>query len=580
MMPPPPRPPPLPPPLPPAAPPPEPPPNPKDLIPVPPDKVLRRLFLTLFLRGYSARGLQRGRQRAGAPKSVGQKLAWTLVMYFLMGFVGAMFLMVGHQTLFTLSLWMHGMTFMILGMYVAASAGEVLFNQQEADILLHRPVEPRALLWAKIGVLVQVSLWLAGAFNLVGLFVALGAPDGGWLYPVVHAVSTVLEALLCTGTVVLAYQLCLRWFGRERLNNLMTMVQVVVAVAAVLAGQIVPRVIGRFVGPGSPGHLTSDVWWLAFLPPAWFAGFDNLLTGHGELSSLKLAALGLLATGLVLWAAFGRLAGDYVSGLQSLGETTNRNPARRRRRRWLGRLVEIPPLSWWLRDSITRASFLLTAAYLARDRDVKLRVYPSIAPLLIMPLIMLTQKHHGGDGGDEIFVVFMSAFVGMYGTLAPLFLLDLLRISQNWQAADLFRAAPMAGPTPLFDGLRRAVLLLMTLPLTAGFAALVWLVNGRNFASLEFLLPGLILLPAYSLLPGLGGRAVPLSQPIETAKAAGRSLGRILIGIIPLVMAAVVVLAWKFGWFTWLLVAETAVVMVCYPLLRLKLNAVRWPSME
>ena len=43
------------------------------------NRVLRRLFLTLFLRGRGVRGLN----RQGAPKSVGQKLALTL--FFLTG---------------------------------------------------------------------------------------------------------------------------------------------------------------------------------------------------------------------------------------------------------------------------------------------------------------------------------------------------------------------------------------------------------------------------------------------------------------------------------------------------------------
>ena len=76
-----------------------------------------------------------------------------------------------------------------------------------------------------VAVLVEVSLWLAGAFNLVGLFVGIGATDGGWFFLVAHAVSTGLEAMFCTGCVVLTYQLCLRWFGHERLDNLMTAVQ-------------------------------------------------------------------------------------------------------------------------------------------------------------------------------------------------------------------------------------------------------------------------------------------------------------------------------------------------------------------
>ena len=180
-----------------------------------PERTLRRLFLTLFLRGRGARGLR----KESAPKSVGTKLAWTLVFYALFGLFALGFI---RQPVFALAVYLHAMTFIFLGMFVAASAGEVLFNKEEADILLHRPVTPRALLQAKIGVLVQVSLWLAAAFNLGGFIAGVFARDGGWLFPLAHALSTVLEALFCTGCVVLTYQLCLRWFGRERLEGLMT----------------------------------------------------------------------------------------------------------------------------------------------------------------------------------------------------------------------------------------------------------------------------------------------------------------------------------------------------------------------
>ena len=120
---------------------------------------MRRLFLTLFLRGRSSRGLQKD----SAPKSVGSKLALTLVFYALFGLFALFF---HGQPVFALSVYLHGMTFVFLGMFIAASAGEVLFNKEEADILLHRPVTASALLRAKVGVLVEVSLWLAGAFNL------------------------------------------------------------------------------------------------------------------------------------------------------------------------------------------------------------------------------------------------------------------------------------------------------------------------------------------------------------------------------------------------------------------------------
>ena len=236
------------------------------------EKILRRLFLTLFLRGRSSRGLQKEQ----APKSVGSKLRLTLLFYALFGLVALFF---RRQTVFTLSLYLHGMTLTFLGMFVASSAGEILFNKEEGDILLHRPITPGALLWAKIGVLVEVSCWLAGAFNLAGFFVGATLVSPAWLFPAAHVISTLLEALFCTGFVVLAYELCLRWFGRERLDGLMTLAQVITAIGAVLLGQVVPQLAFR-LNSSTDANLHS--WWIYLLPPAWFAGLDNLICGTGK----------------------------------------------------------------------------------------------------------------------------------------------------------------------------------------------------------------------------------------------------------------------------------------------------------
>ena len=537
-------------------------------LPVPPpalstERTLRRLFLTLFLRGRSSRGLRKDR----APKSLGSKLALTLVLYALMGLLALAFV---HQPVFALSIYLHAMMLVFLGMFIAASAGEVLFNKEEADILMHRPVRARALLWAKIGVLVQVSLWLAGAFNLAGFVIGIAAPDGGWLFPIVHALSTMLEALFCTGGMVLVYQLCLRWFGRERLDDLMTTAQVLVAVAAVVGGQIVPQLIGRFGGNLS---LSLDLWWIALLPPAWFAGLDDALAGRGAISSWALAAFGLAATGVVLWLAFGKLARDYETGLQTLNETIS--PVRRRSgRRWFDVLVNAPPLSWWLRDSVTRAAFLLTAAYLVRDRDVKLRIYPGLAPMLAMPIIFLVQDHRqGGIGGFGV------AFAGGYLGLIPLLGLNLLQYSQQWQASDLFRAAPLRGPAPFCHGARRAVLCFLALPTVVFFGLVAWVV--RNDSShLPLLIPGIIALPVYSMVPCLGGKAVPFSLPIEEAKSARRGLSMVGVMFVSLLLSGLASWAWATGWFNWLLLVEATVATALYAGMRASIASVRWAPME
>ncbi len=89
-----------------------------------PARTLRLLFLTLFLRGRTSRGLQKD----SAPKSIGSKLALVLAMYAFCGMFAVSFI---NQPVFALSLYLHAMTLVFLGMFVAASAGEVLFNKEE-----------------------------------------------------------------------------------------------------------------------------------------------------------------------------------------------------------------------------------------------------------------------------------------------------------------------------------------------------------------------------------------------------------------------------------------------------------------
>jgi ABC-2 type transport system permease protein len=527
------------------------------------EKTLRRLFLTLFLRGRGGRGLK----KQGAPKSLGEKLALTLFFYGLFGCMALFFL---RQPIFALAVYLHAMTFVFLGMFVASSAGEILFNKDEGDILLHRPISPKTMLWAKIRVLVEVSLWLAGAFNLVGLFVGLASPGNGRLFIVVHLISTTLEALFCTGCVVLVYQLCLRWFGRERLENLMTIAQVAISVTAVAAGQILPQVAIRFSHVLTVNELP---WWINLLPPAWFAGLDDAVSGSGMAGAWVLAAAAVTATATVMWLAFSKLARDYELGLQALGETvSSRVKKPGNRPRLLDRLVTVPPLSWWLRNPVERASFLLTAAYLTRDRDVKLRIYPGIAPVLIIPFIFLIRNQSNTPG-------FGVPFSGVYLGMVPLYGLQILQYSQQAQAAEIFRTAPLAGPASICNGARRAVLCFLAFPMLILMGLLVWAMRG-DFSQLILLLPGIIALPVFAVIPHVGGHAVPLSTLPDASKAARRGLSVILVMFVAFALAGLTSVSWSHGWFWWLVMGESVVAVGLYVILRLTLSRSKWAADE
>lgn len=533
---------------------------------------LRKLYRTLFLRGRSSRNLQ----KSTVPKSFASKLWTILLTYALTGLVALIF---HRQPVFALSVYLHGLTFAIMGLFVAASVGEVLFNKEEADILLHRPVSPRKLLWAKISVMIEVSLYMSAAFNLAGFFIGTLAPDGGWRFPIAHALSTVLQTLFGVSAVVLGYQLCLKWFGRERLDGFVTTAQILVAVAAVAGAQLSPYLV-RLVE--SDSSLMNGAWWLALMPFAWFAGLDNALCGNGSPSTWLLAGIGVAATVVVTGTAFGRLTQVYESGLQRMSETTAPESKPRKaggRGRVLRALANFPPMKLLLRDSISRASFLLTAAYLVRDRDLKLRLYPGMAPMMVVPFIFLLRDAGPAGQAGMSTAPFGIAFAGAYLGLIPMMALNLVQFSQQWQAADLFRAAPLRGPASLARGARYAALIILTLPILLVFVAVELLVR-KDASMLFLLLPGLITLPLYSLLPFLIVRAAPLSMPTEEARTAKRSFVMIGIMFSSFLISMIAMAAWEGHWFWWLVLGEVAAVAILHGVLSFVVSRMPWQSME
>jgi hypothetical protein len=343
-----------------------------------------------------------------------------------------------------------------------------------------------------------------------------------------------------------------------------------VSIAAVLGGQLVPQVMIRMEGLEL---VMVNHWWTILLPPAWFAGIDDAIAGSGAPAAWRLAAVGLAATAAVVWLALARLAGDYQAGLQAIAESPVRRTVRPRRR-VMDWLVTMPPLSWWLRDSVARAAFLLSAAYLWRDRDVKLRVYPGIAPILIIPVVFMLPDR-GASSADVGGVAFGAAYLA----LVPMMTLGMLEFSQQWQAADIFRLAPIVGPAALCHGARRAVLALIAIPAILLYAGVVLLI-GTPPADLIMLVPALLSLPVSGMIPCLGGHAVPLSRAIETHRGAGRGL-YIVVGIVAaMALSGLAALARESGWLVPVLIVEAIGLAVAYAMMRASVQRVRWPSLE
>lgn len=522
-------------------------------------KALQRLYLTLFLRGNNARQVDVSK----APTSTARKLASTLLIYAFFG-GGAIFLL--RLPLFYLSIYLHASTFTIVGLFVAVSAGSQLFNPDDADILLHRPIRPEILLRAKIHTLVSVALWLSAAMNILTMFAVLLVKDHGLSFVVAHTVSLFLETIFCTATIVLLYQVCLRWMGRERLDNWMTFTQTLLTFAMIASSQLLPQLIirGKTQVPVTP----VIHWWMMVLPPAWFAGLDELIVGSPQTGSILLALLAVVGTTVSAWLAFERLAKTHHSNLQLLleGPMQKLEPGRQRLSyRWL----QSRWIKWLLRDRIVRASFQLVVVHLLHDRDTKMRVYPGVAPVLVLPTLWLFSQDSSRDANMSI--AMCGALVATY----PSIVLTTLQYSRNWQAAEIFRIAPLSGPSKIMAGARQAVFWVFMLPLILLMLTLV-ILKRNSLSDALFLLPGFLMIPVYLYLPFLRGHCIPLSSPIEESKSTRQGLIIAVMSLLSFPVSMASIVAHATGYFWTLILLEVIIGFIAILIMRRVLRDIRW----
>lgn len=484
--------------------------------------------------------------RTGRPRG----LIFQVAIYAVMGGLAGLIAFLGVD-LFSYELVLFGLTLFVAGLAMVAESGELLFGASEFDVLGHRPVGARTLLAARALSLFALTLLMALSLNLGPLAAGMWiAGVHGW-FPLVHLLCVALIALFVSGVVVFAFALLTRLVGRERFDSIASWLQLAVTITLILGYQVIPRLIDRSQG----FHVAVETPWLALFPPAWFAALASLAAGsirEGELIRLiPMAAAGLVVTAALAYAALDRLAGDYLRRLGALAERPARmrhadaperareavaaasgpTPAAARSGSGAAPAAAKPgalgglarrALRAWMPDAVERASFALVVTYMRRDRDLRMRLYPSLASYLAFPIIALLDPRVGP---------FMPVLTVVMASLLPATALWTLKTSAQHAAADLFRYAPIAGTAALFHGARKAVLLFLAAPVLAASALMLALaVHDRQW--LLAVVPALVLMPSLSLIEGFAGEFLPFSLPPVAGRQGAIQVALYLVSVV------------------------------------------------
>ncbi len=515
-------------------------------------RALVRAFLVISVRKMPLRTM-RGEKKGGG---VGPIL-FLVGIYALFGLLLAPVLAFT-KDVFLGSFTVHVMTLFVVGTAAMSEASDVLFNSSENDVLGHKPIQPVTLVVSKALTIIAFTLLIAGAINL-GPTIALGLMGGARpAAPLAHIASVLLSTVFASASVVCLYGLIARLLGRERLQRVITWAQVGSTIFLAAGFQVVPRLLDTHSGFDLAGLLRGSflVW---FVPPCWFAGFDAWL--GSTVSDPRFAELALAGVGVTVfctWLGLLRLpaTGGDVSSLQE-EVRPERVPAPVAQAAGGGRIERL--LGPWLADPVERAAFRLAQAYILRERSVKVRLASALSFYVVFPVLALLPGRQGSD--------FLPLMMIWMCALVPLTILEVLRISANPAAADLFLYAPIEGGARLFHGVRKAAIVFVQAPLLAYLLLVsIWVMRAQP-ERLWLALPALLAMPTLSLLPGVSGEYLPLSAAVRTGQRSMQLAITFMVMIPAVLLGFLAAFAQKAGWLWLLLALELVGVIVLHVLL-------------
>lgn len=448
-----------------------------------------------------------------------------LGMYVFVGLSTSLFAF-ARADIFIYSLVATSVTLFIVALAVVSESGNVIFNEAEPDVIGHLPINSRTLFAAKVLNIFLFTLLLATAANILPTFAGVFVKDSNVFFILAHIISAILAALFATMLVVTSYGLLMRFVDKERFNNLVAYAQTGIAMFLILGYQLLPRLVDKYQ---LEINGASRKYFLLY-PPAWFSGITLLIMGKGDWLAVALASLALISLAILSFIAWRKLAAGYVAFAAQLAyDSTAAVNKNKKTESLAAKTVGRNQASviekfeaFFLRKPVERAVFDLVKTYLKRDREIKVRLYPSFSYLIMFPLIGLFS-----GGLPDPFLNQRFLFNSLIGAAMIPFVasvaVGVLLFSEHYQAAYIFRAAPVQSLGDIHGGLRKAAFCFVAIPGALLLLVLYTILWRDVFHALFLIAPWLALTPAMMMVSFIRRELLPLSRKYKKGEQSARS---------------------------------------------------------
>lgn len=443
-----------------------------------------------------------------AETAEGGSYSGSLVLYLLLGLVLIPFVIMGDHYLFQMSIVL-GIVFFMVASSLISDFSAVLLDIRDKPILLSKPLRPVTLNMAKIIHILIYMSQITAAVTLPSLIAGLFAH--GIVFFLLYAFGIVLQDLLIVALTALFYFLILRFFDGEKLKDLINYVQIGLTIAITVGYQLLSRLFD-FTGMSVE---FNPAWWQYFLPPVWFAAPFEVFLNHQHstvYTIFSLLALWLPIAAILLYI---RLMPAFERNLQKLSEQAGKEQKSRfRLSERIGKLI--------CRTSEEAAVFQFASIIMSRERDFKLRVYPTLGFSIIFPFIFLLSGMGGEWGITQLSSGPFYLFIYFAALMVPSVLI-MLSYSGSYKGAWIYGVIPFQSRQDIYNGTLKAFLVRLLLPLFLVDAVIFTLIFGVQILSdLAAVLLNFTLYTYVSHL--LLGQELPFSRPFTEMSQNSRTV--------------------------------------------------------
>lgn len=378
--------------------------------------------------------------------------------YGLFGLLLIPITLVGTKPFFSLTLFFGVVLFLLITTMIS-DFSSVLLDTKDKSILLTKPIDRKTLTAARM-IHIFIYIFTIMSFLTIPSLISYTIKYGGIML-IMLMVTIILLCLLSILFTSFLYTIMLKVFDGEKLKDVINSFQIVLTITISVGYQLISRVFNIV----EADFVFNVKWWSFLMVPVWFAApFKIVFESDYSISIIILSIIAVIVpiTAITINAKW--VAPNFESYLNKLDQSEKGKVQRKSLKTiWDDSFINIAGRSNEEKTLIRFAHSILT-----KERELKLRIYPSIAMAAAFPFIMMLANLSDYDSILEFLINGINLHSILYFYLTALFassLVFMISYSSNYKAGWIFNTLPISDVSVVRKASTKAYLMCYYFPI-------------------------------------------------------------------------------------------------------------------